>query len=328
MCREWNGEMGFILVEELGKEREHGLDLRLVAGKGGLKKKITEVRIDRFGLALAGLTDHVQPHRVYILGNTELSYLKALPPRKREGTIRKICSLKISCFVVTATKSIPKSLIRESEKASIPLFKTGLMSHFFIERATKYLEQKLSAATSVHGVLVDVFGVGVLILGRSGIGKSESALDLITRGHRLVADDIVHIRKIPPSTILGTGFDLVKHHMEIRGLGIIDIRGLFGVEAIRQRKEVDLVVELVEWQADYDRLGLEEQKYATCGVELPMVQIPVTPGRNLAAIIEVAAKNHLLKGMGYHAVMELDRKLTEKITSKGSRDKPNGDEIE
>jgi HPr kinase/phosphorylase len=320
--------MGFILVEELGKEREYGLDLRLVAGKGGLKKKITDLRIHKFGLALAGFTDHVQPHRIYILGNTELSYLKALPPREREGIIRKICSLKISCFVVTATQSIPKSLIRESEKASIPLFKTRLMSHFFIERATEFLEQRLSPATSVHGVLVDVFGVGVLILGRSGIGKSECALDLITRGHRLVADDIVHIRKMPPSTILGTGFDLVKHHMEIRGLGIIDIRGLFGVEATRQRKKVDLVAELVEWQTDYDRLGLEEQRYGICGVELPMVRIPVTPGRNLATIIEVAAKNHLLKGMGYHAVMELDKKLTEKIASKGSRDKPKRDEIE
>jgi HPr kinase/phosphorylase len=320
--------MGFILVEELGNEREYGLDLRLVAGKGGLKKRITDLRIHKFGLALAGFTDRIQPHRIYILGNTELSYLKALPPKKREEIIKKICSLKISCFVTTATQRIPKSLIRESEKASIPLFKTGLMSHFFIERATKFLEQKLSAGTSVHGVLVDVFGVGVLILGRSGIGKSESALDLITRGHRLVADDVVHIRKMPPSTIMGTGFDLVKHHMEIRGLGIIDIRGLFGVEAICQRKTVDLVVELVEWQEDYDRLGLEEQKYATCGVELPMVRIPVTPGRNLAAIIEVAAKNHLLKGMGYHAVMELDRKLTEKIASKEIRDKANGDEIE
>ena len=320
--------MGFILVEELGKEREYGLDLRLVAGKGGLKKKITDLRIHKFGLALAGFTDHVQPHRIYILGNTGLSYLMGLPPREREGIIRKICSLNISCFVVTATQSIPKSLIRESEKASIPLFKTGLMSHFFIERATKFLEQRLSAATSVHGVLVDVFGVGVLILGRSGIGKSECALDLITRGHRLVADDIVHIREMPPSTILGMGFDLVKHHMEIRGLGIIDIRGLFGVEAIRQRKKVDLVVELVEWQADHDRLGLEEQRYEICGVELPMVQIPVTPGRNLATIIEVAAKNHLLKGMGYHAVRELDRRLTERIASKGSRDRPNGDEIE
>jgi HPr kinase/phosphorylase len=320
--------MGFILVEELGNEREYGLDLRLVAGKGGLKKRITDLRIHKFGLALAGFTDLIQPHRIYILGNTELSYLKALPSKKREEIIKKICSLKISCFVTTATQRIPKSLIRESEKASIPLFKTGLMSHFFIERATKFLEQKLSAGTSVHGVLVDVFGVGVLILGRSGIGKSESALDLITRGHRLVADDVVHIRKMPPSTIMGTGFDLVKHHMEIRGLGIIDIRGLFGVEAICQRKTVDLVVELVEWQEDYDRLGFEEQKYATCGVELPMVRIPVTPGRNLAAIIEVAAKNHLLKGMGYHAVMELDRKLTEKIASKEIRDKANGDEIE
>jgi len=320
--------MDFILAEELEKEREYGLDLRLIAGKKGLQKKITDPSIHTLGLALAGFTDHIQPHRIHILGNTELSYLKTLPPKKREETIRKICSLKISCFVVTATQSIPKSLMRESEKASIPLFKTGLGSHFFIERATKFLEQRLSATTSVHGVLVDVFGVGVLILGRSGIGKSECALDLIMKGHRLVADDMVHMKKMPPSTILGSGFDLVKHHMEVRGLGIIDIRSLFGVEAIRQRKKVELVVELVEWQADYDRLGLEEEKHSICGIELPMARVPVTPGRNLATIIEVAAKNHLLKGMGYHAAMELDRKLTQKITSKGGRDKPHGDEIE
>jgi HPr kinase/phosphorylase len=320
--------MGFILVEELGKQREYGLDLRLVAGKKGLQKKITDPRIDKLGLALAGFIDHVQPHRIHLLGNTELSYLKALPAKKREEIIRKICSLEISCFVSTAAQSIPKYLIRESEKASIPLFKTGLMTHFFIRRATTFLEQRLSVTTSVHGVLVDVFGVGVLILGRSGIGKSECALDLIMKGHRLVADDVVHVRQMPPSTILGSGFDLVKHHMEIRGLGIIDIRSLFGVEAIRQRKKVELVVELVEWQADYDRLGLEEQGYTICEIELPMVRIPVAPGRNLATIIEVAAKNHLLKAMGYHAATELDKKLTKKIASTGSRDKPHGDEIE
>jgi HPr kinase/phosphorylase len=320
--------MDFILAEELEKEREYGLDLRLVAGEKGLQKKITDPSINKLGLALAGFTDYIQPHRIHIFGNTELSYLKTLPPKKREETIRKICSLKISCFVVTATQSIPKSLIGESEKASIPLFKTGLGTHFFIERATKFLEQRLSATTSVHGVLVDVFGVGVLILGRSGIGKSECALDLIMKGHRLVADDMVHMKKMPPSTIIGSGFDLVKHHMEVRGLGIIDIRSLFGVEAIRQSKKIELVVELVEWQADYDRLGLEEERHSICGIELPMARVPVTPGRNLATIIEVAAKNHLLKGMGYHAAMELDRKLTQKITSKGGRDKPHGDEIE
>ena len=320
--------MDFVLAEELEKEREYGLDLRLVAGEKGLRKKITDPSLNKLGLALAGFTDHIQPHRIHIFGNTELSYLKTLSPKKREEAIRKICSLKISCFVVTATQSIPKSLIRECERASIPLFKTGLGTHFFIERATKFLEQRLSATTSVHGVLVDVFGVGVLILGRSGIGKSECALDLIMKGHRLVADDMVHIKKMPPSTILGSGFDLVKHHMEVRGLGIIDIRSLFGVEAIRQRKKIELVVELVEWQADYDRLGLEEQGYTISGMELPMARVPVTPGRNLATIIEVAAKNHLLKGMGYHAAMELDRKLTQKITSKGGRNKPHGDEIE
>ncbi|MCK5552271.1 MAG: HPr kinase/phosphorylase, partial [Deltaproteobacteria bacterium] len=195
--------MDFILVEELRKEREYGLDLRLLAGKGGLKKKISDLRIHKLGLALAGFTDHVQPHRIHILGNTELSYLKALPPKKRQEIIKKMCSLKVSCLVVTATQSIPKSLIRESEKASIPLFKTGLGSHFFIQRATKFLEQRLLPATSAHGVLVDVFGVGVLILGRSGIGKSECALDLIMKGHRLVADDVVRVQKVPPSTIIG-----------------------------------------------------------------------------------------------------------------------------
>jgi len=320
--------MGFILVEELGKDAEYGLDLRLVAGKRGLGGKITDPRIQKLGLALAGFTDHVQPHRIHLLGNAELSYLKALAPEKREEIVRKICSLEITCLVFTANGSIPRSLIRESEKASIALFKTALASHVFVQRATKFLEQRLSATTTVHGVLVDVFGVGVLILGQSGIGKSECALDLIMKGHRLVADDVVNVRKTPPSTIIGSGFDLVKHHMEIRGLGIIDIRSLFGVRAIRQRKKVELVVELVEWQADYDRLGLEEQGYTVGGIELPMVRIPVAPGRNLATIIEVAAKNQLLKGMGYHAATELDRKLTRKIASKVSRNKPHGDEIE
>jgi HPr kinase/phosphorylase len=320
--------MSFILVEELGKEREYGLDLKLVTGKKGLQKKIVDPRIHKLGLALAGFTDHVQPHRIGLLGNTELSYLRSLPTKKREEVIKKICSLEISCFVLTATQSIPKSLIRESEKASIPLFKTGLGSHFFIQRATKFLEQRLSPATSAHGVLVDVFGVGVLILGRSGIGKSECALDLIMKGHRLVADDVVRVQKVPPSTIIGSGFNLIKHHMEIRGLGIIDIRSLFGVAAIRQRKKIELVVELIEWEADYDRLGLEEQGYTISGTEFPMVRIPVAPGRNLATIIEVAAKNYLLKGMGYHAAAELDQKLTSKMASEVKRNKPHGDEIE
>jgi HPr kinase/phosphorylase len=317
--------MGFILVGELGKEREYGLDLRLVAGKKGLKNEITGPSILKLGLSRAGFADTVQPHRVYILDSSELTYLKALSAGEREEIIRKICSLRISCFVVTSPEGIPQSLIRESEKASIPLFKTGLMSTFFVERATEFLEERLSATTSVHGVLVDVFGVGVLILGRSGIGKSECALDLVTRGHRLVADDMVHIRRISPSTLQGSGFDLVRHHMEIRGLGIINIRSLFGMKAIRRRKKVELVVELVEGQADYDRLGLEEQKYALCEIEVPMVRIPLAPGRNLATIVEVAVKNHLLKRVGYHAVKELDRKLTEKIASKGRRDKPSGE---
>jgi HPr kinase/phosphorylase len=181
------------------------------------------------------------------------------------------------------------------------------------------LEEKLASTASIHGVLMDVFGVGVLILGKSGIGKSECALDLILRGHRLVADDMVSIRKQLPSSLFGSGFDVIKHHMEIRGLGIINIRSLFGVEAIREKKKIDLVLELLEWDTtqEYDRLGFEEEKYTILEVELPMLKIPVTPARNLTTIIEVAARNHLLKLMGYDSALEFEKKLLGRIKERG-----------
>ena len=306
--------MSFILVKELGKEREYGLDLKLVAGKKGLQKKIADSRIHKLGLALAGFTDHVQPHQIHILGNTELSYLKALPPGKREEIIRKICSLEISCFVVTATQSIPKSLIRESEKASIPLFKTGLMSHFFIERATKFLEQRLSTATGVHGVLVDVFGVGVLILGRSGIGKSECALDLIERGHRFVADDLITIIR-RGDILIGAGAEKsprLKHHIEIRGVGIVDIFRIFGVKSVRLRKRIEVIIELVMWdkmQGDYERIGLKKKKKEMLGVKISHIVIPLSPGKNISVIAEVIAMNYLLDLRGVRPAEEYNQEL-------------------
>ena len=189
----------------------------------------------------------------------------------------------------------------------------------FIERVTQFLEEKLASTSSIHGVLIDVFGVGVLILGKSGIGKSECALDLILRGHRLVADDMVYIQKRAPNTLIGSGFEVIQHHMEIRGLGIINIRSLFGVEAIRERKKIELVLELMEWDTsrEYDRLGFEEEKYTILGVDLPMLKIPVTPARNLTTIIEVAARNHLLKVMGYDSALEFEKKLLRKMEERG-----------
>jgi HPr kinase/phosphorylase len=310
--------MSGLVVQELEQNRESYLGLSLMAGHKGLKKEITHSQVQKMGLALTGFTRFINPDRLQIVGNTEMTYFRSLSLEQQEEVIHQICSLDLSCLVVTRNLEIPELLLHEADNRGIPLFRTHLRSFDFIERITKFLEEKLAPASSIHGVLIDVFGVGVLILGKSGIGKSECALDLILRGHRLVADDMVHIQKQSPSSLIGRGFDVIQHHMEIRGLGIINIRSLFGVEAIREQKKIELVIELMEWdtQQEYDRLGFEDEKYAILEVELPMLRIPVTPARNLTTIIEVAARNHLLKVMGYDSALEFEKKLLQKMEEK------------
>jgi HPr kinase/phosphorylase len=322
--------MSSILVQELEIDREHHLDLTLMAGRRGLKKRITYSQVQKMGLALTGFIKFVNPERLQIVGNTELAYLQTLAPSQQEEIIHQICSLDLACLVITRNLDIPELLLKEVDEKGIPLFRTSLRSVDFIERITEFLEEKLAATTSIHGVLMDVFGVGVLILGKSGIGKSECALDLILRGHRLVADDMVYIQRRSPSSVFGNGFEVIQHHMEIRGLGIINIRSLFGVEAIRERKKIELVLELMEWDThqEYDRLGFEEEKYSILGVELPMLRIPVTPARNLTTIIEVAARNHLLKTMGYNSALEFEKKLLRKMEERGGAKLEIEDEVE
>jgi len=307
-----------LLVQDLEQDREFRLGLTLMAGRKGLKKRITHSQVQKMGLAMTGFTRFINPERLQVLGNSEMAYLQTLSPELQERVIHQICSLGLSCLVVTRNLEIPEILLRDADEKGIPLFRTSLSSTNFIERVTKFLEERLAATQSVHGVLIDVFGVGVLLLGKSGIGKSECALDLILRGHRLVADDMVSIQKRSPTVLIGSGFEVIQHHMEIRGLGIINIRSLFGVEAIREQKKVELVLELVEWdnQQEYDRLGFEEEKYTLLGVELPMLRIPVTPARNLTTIIEVAARNHLLKRMGYDSALEFEKKLLRRMEEK------------
>jgi HPr kinase/phosphorylase len=314
--------MGGLIVEELEKDREYHLDLTLMAGRKGLKREITHSQVQKMGLALTGFVRFIDPKRLQIIGNTEMAYLKTLSSEQQEKVVRQICILNLSCLVITRNLEIPELLLLEADEKGIPLFRTSLRSFDFIERVTKFLEEKLASTTSLHGVLMDVFGVGILILGKSGIGKSECALDLILRGHQLVADDMVYIQKRSPSSLIGSGFDVIKHHMEIHGLGIINIRSLFGVEAIRERKKIDLVIELMEWDThlEYDRLGFEEGKYPILDIELPKLRIPVTPGRNLTTIIEVAARNHLLKVMGYDSALEFEKKLLRKIEERGKRE--------
>jgi len=293
--------MDSFTVQELEQSRESQFGLTLMAGRKGLKRKISHPQVQKMGLALTGFVEFVNRERLQVIGKTEMVYLGTLSPDIQREVIQRICGLDIACIVVTRGLEIPQGFLDEADRKEIPLFRTDLLTTDFIERATKFLEWKLAPTTSIHGVMMDVFGVGVLILGKSGIGKSECALDLIVRGHRLVADDMVFIQKRGLLVLLGSGFEVIQHHMEIRGLGIINIRSLFGVEAIRERKKIELVVELTAWEAyqEYDRLGFEEEKYTILEVELPMLRIPVTPGRNLTTIIEVAARNHLLRMMGY-----------------------------
>jgi HPr kinase/phosphorylase len=242
--------------------------------------------------------------------------------------INQMFSAPLACLVVTKDLEVPPAIIEAAERGGVPLMKTPLLSSNFISLAQAFLEDALTLSTSTHGVLVDVFGVGILILGKSGIGKSECALDLVMKGHRLVADDIVDIKR-RKGAAYGAGSSIIKHHMEVRGLGIINIKDLFGVAAVRDAKKIELVVELVEWNPheEYDRLGLDERKYKVVDVEIPLLVIPVRPGRNMTTIIEVAARNHLLKLQGHHSALDFQDKLNRAI-AEGQGPQPMAEEIE
>jgi HPr kinase/phosphorylase len=312
-------------IGDLLHDAEYGLDLTLLAGERGLGNKIETPRIQKPGLALTGYTEHLHPDRIQILGNTEISYLRQIPEETACRYLKKLCAFPITCFVVTMGLEPPDCLVRITNEAGIPLLRTTHLSSTIISLVTKFLEERLLPVTHVQGVLVDVLGVGVLILGKSGIGKSESALDLVIRGHRLVADDVVQIRKRSPAALVGSATDSLQFRMEIRGLGIINIKDLFGISAIREKKIINLVIELVEWEPtqEYERLGIDDETYTILETGFPYLKIPVRFGRNLTSIIEVAARNFLLKGMGYHSAREFHENLLSRMETGLA-----GDEVE
>jgi len=314
-----------LTIQDLLQDKEYGLDLSIFAGEQGLSHRLYSSRIQKPGLALTGYTEHLHPDRLQVLGNTEISYLSQMPRELSIANIARFFSFPISGLVVTKGLEPPDFLLSEAENAGIPVLGTPLQSSIFISLITKFLEEKLLPTTHIHGVLVDVLGVGVLLLGKSGIGKSECALDLVIRGHRLVADDIISIKKKMPASLVGKAGETIQYHMEIRGLGIINIKDLYGVSSIREKKIIDMVLELVEWdpEHEYDRLGIDDRVYTILGVDLPHISIPVRPGRNLTSIIEVAARNFLLKGMGYHSAREFHEKLLSRLDVR-----PLGDEVE
>jgi HPr kinase/phosphorylase len=314
-----------VKVEQLVKDDEFEMGLTLLAGAQGVGRVVDHDKIQKPGLAFTGYTEFIKSRRVQILGNAEMGYLYTLAPEERARACGLLTQKKVPCVIVTKGLKIPDELRSSCEETGTPLLATRLLSSQLISKIQAFLEDKLAPQSSLHGVLVDVFGIGVLILGRSGVGKSEAALDLIMRHHRLVADDVVEIKR-KGDVLFGSGSDLIKHHMEIRGLGILNIKDLFGVASVRDRKRIELVVELVEWsdEAEYDRIGIDERTYTILDVDIPLLTIPVRPGRNMTSIIEVAARNQLLKLQGHHSAWEFQEKLSQAMTAR----RVVGDDVE
>ncbi len=286
------------------------------AVEAALLRRVSVPRIQKPGLALAGWHEQLHQNRVLVLGGTEIDYLDAASAAAREIGIATLLASEPACIVVCRGRRAPLDLIVASDARSIPVLTSALVTAEFIAEVTGWLGARLAPSSSVHGVLVDVLGIGVLVMGKSGIGKSETALDLVVRGHRLIADDVVMLRRTG-NTVTGLCARTLGHHMEIRGLGVINIKDLFGISAVRDTKKVELVVELVEWSNDdeYDRLGVDDHVINLLEVSVPRVRLPVRPGRNLATLIEVAARNQRLKEQGHHSARAFQAALTVRMAS-------------
>ncbi len=291
-------------VEDLLRLRADSLRLRVATPDGlGLEREIRDSEMSSPGLALTGYTERFTAGRVQVLGETEVTYLRSLDPERQRSSLRALLAFDIPCVIVTKGQDVPSVLLEVAEAAEIPIVVSDLSTAEFYRRINPLLNEHFAPETHVHGSLADVYGVGLLFVGRSGIGKSECVLDLVERGHRLVADDVVSIRRLGHDVLIGSGLELAKHHMEIRGIGIIDIRTLFGVRAIRQQKRVEVAVQLVDWTEEeaYDRTGLDPEDTEMLNVKLPRVTIPLNPGKNITVISEVIAMDHLLKYSGINS---------------------------
>ncbi len=302
-----------------------GLPLELLSGAGGLERRITSPHPQKTGLALAGFDAYLQPGRVLIFGESEIRYLESLAAAGRIDSLRRTLGRDIPAVLIAGGFPPPPELTIEAEAASLPLITTPVPTPIAIAKLTAILEDSLAERTVMHAVLMDILGLGVLIVGESGIGKSECALDLVVRGHRLVADDTVEIRRRAESVLIGTCPDLTRHHMEVRGLGVINIKDLFGVASTRSSKRVELVVQLERWEPgrEYERLGLDDQHFEILGMPIPLLRMPVGPGRNVAILVEVAARNQLLRSKGHHAARKLAARLERQLREPSGTEEDN-----
>ena len=281
-------------------------------------KQVKLPDINRPALQLSGFFKHFASERLQIIGYVEYSYLKTLDEEKKKEVYETLMSYEIPCLIFCRNLRPDELLLAEANKRNIPVFATEKKTSQFMAEIIRWLNVELAPCISIHGVLVDVYGVGVLIMGESGIGKSEAALELIKRGHRLVSDDVVEIRKVSDETLVGSAPDITRHFIELRGIGIVDVKNLFGVLSVKQTQNIDLVITLEDWDRDkeYDRLGLEEQHTEFLGNKVVCHQLPIRPGRNLAIIVETAAINHRQKNMGYNAAQELYRRVQANLAKK------------
>ena len=281
-------------------------------------RKITVPDVNRPALQLTGFFEHFDSERVQVIGYVEYTYLQTLSETRKKELYKKLMSYGIPCLIFSTGLIPDEQLLQTANEKGIPVFSTPRKTSSFMAEMIRWLNVELAPQISIHGVLVDVYGVGVLIMGESGIGKSEAALELIKRGHRLVTDDVVEISKVSDDTLVGTAPDITRHLIELRGIGIIDVKMLFGVQSVRQTQTIDLVITLEDWNKDkeYDRLGLEEEYTEFLGNKVVCHSIPIRPGRNLAIIVESAAANFRQKKMGYNAAQELYRRVQENLTNK------------
>ena len=282
------------------------------------EKKVMVPDINRPALQLTGFFEHFAYERVQLIGCVEYTFLENMEEDEKEKIYDMLLSYKIPCIIFCRNLKPDDSLIEKAKKANVPVFSTETPTSAFSAEIIRWLNVELAPCISIHGVLVDVYGVGVLIRGESGIGKSEAALELIKRGHRLVSDDVVEIRKVSDETLVGTAPDITRHFIELRGIGIVDVKMLYGVQSVRETQNIDLVITLEEWDRDkeYDRLGLEEQYTEFLGNKVVCHQLPIRPGRNLAIIVETAAINHRQKSMGYNAAQELYKRVQQNMTKR------------
>ncbi len=300
-----------LTVRELLEAKRDSLQLELVTPEVGMDRVLRDEDISSPGLALAGYTRRVPEGRLQVFGETEITYLRTLSAEERKARLDGLFAFEVPAVFVTKGQTIPEAVVCSAAEAGIPVFRSGLSTKDFFRRIKPYLLRALAPVANLHGSLADVYGVGLLFVGQSGVGKSECVLDLVERGHRLVADDVVQVRRMGNDVLIGRGLEVQRHHMEIRGIGIIDIAALFGIRAIRQQKRIEVVVNLEHWDDSrhYNRTGLDSETEEILGVETPRVTVPLNPGKNITVISEVVAMNHLLRYAGVDSAKAFNDRL-------------------